>query len=111
MQGCEGEPFGNSPPVQFKTTYQAVFLDNGQVFFGKIENAESRFPLLRDVYYVQRVEGTEEDKGQVKSMLIKRGSEWHGPDLMYLNSQHIVLIEPVDPDSRVAELIREVNAE
>ena len=92
---------------KFTTDYQAVFMDNGQVFFGKMEQAGSDYPLLRDVYYVQS-QANPETK-QVTSMLIKRGKEWHGPDVMYLNAGHIVVIEPVAPDSRVAQLIKEAK--
>jgi hypothetical protein len=91
----------------FKTEYQAVFMDNGQVFFGKVKNAGDPYPLLRDVYYIGRQ--TSPDGKEVKSILIKRGNEWHGPDLMYVNRQHVVVMEPVAPDSRVAQLIREAK--
>lgn len=60
----------------FVSQYQAVFLDNGQVFFGKIENAGADYPLLRDVFYVQNQQDPE--TRHVKSILIKRGAEWHG---------------------------------
>jgi hypothetical protein len=101
--GCSREA-----DLRFETYYQAVFLDNGQVFIGKLEQAGSHYPLLRDVFYVQRqVEG---DKKEVKNVLIKRGSEWHRPDYMRLNAQHIVLIEPVNPESRMAQLIKETKA-
>jgi hypothetical protein len=92
---------------KFTTEYQAVFMDNGQVFFGKLEQAGSDYPLLRDVYYVQSQSNPETK--QVTSMLIKRGKEWHSPDVMYLNARHIVVIEPVAPDSRVAQLIKEAK--
>jgi hypothetical protein len=39
------------------------------------------------------------------SILFRRGKEWHGPDFMVLNARHILLIEPVTPGSRVAQLI------
>jgi len=35
-----------------KTDYQAVFLTNGQVYFGKVRNLNSQYALLEDVYYV-----------------------------------------------------------
>jgi hypothetical protein len=92
---------------QFTTEYQAVFMDNGQVFFGKLDKAGSEYPQLRDVYYVQSQSNPE--TREVKSMLIKRGSEWHGPDVMYINARHIVVIEPVASDSRVAQLIKEAK--
>lgn len=100
LQGCGEKP-------KFNTEYQAIFMDNGQVFFGKIENAGVPYPLLRDVYYIGRQASP--DNKEVKSILIKRGNEWHGPDLMYINKQHIVVIEPVSPTSRVATLIKDAK--
>ncbi len=98
---------GSSDQPKFSTEYQAVFLDNGQVFFGRIENSGAAYPLLRDVFYVQ----TQQDPNtkQVRSILIKRGQEFHNPNIMYLNKQQVVLIEPVTADSKVAQLIKEAN--
>jgi hypothetical protein len=100
FSGCSGG-------VKFPTEYQAVLLDNGQAYFGKVSDAGSAYILLEDVYYIQRVEDA--DKKEVKNILIKRGNELHGPEFMRINSRHVVLIEPVSPDSRVAQLIREAN--
>jgi hypothetical protein len=103
LAGC-----GNARPnISLKTDYQAVFLDNGQVFFGRLENAGSAYPLLRDVFYVQS--SVNKETKQVKNVLMKRGSEGHGPDRMYINARHIVVIEPVSPDSKVAQLIKEAK--
>ncbi len=101
--GCSREA-----DLSFETTYQVVFLDNGQAFIGKLEQAASPYPLLRDVFYVQRqVEG---DKKEVKNILTKRGGEWHMPEYMRINGRHIVMIEPVAPESRMAKLIQEAKA-
>jgi hypothetical protein len=102
LSGC-----GGSDP-KFATEYQAVFLDNGQVFFGKLEDAGAPFLTLRDVFYVQRAVASE--KKEVKNLLVKRGGEWHSPDFMRINLQHVLLIEPVAPNSRVAQLIKEAKA-
>jgi len=103
--GCSGGGDLSSP-----TEYQAVFLDNGQVFFGKLADAGSPFLTLREVYYVQTVvEKGEKDQKKTANVLIKRGSEWHNPDFMRINREHVVVIEPVAPDSRVAQLIREAR--
>jgi hypothetical protein len=83
-------------------------MDNGQVYFGKIENAGGGYPLLRDVYYIGKQ--TSPDGKEVKNILIKRGNEWHGPEYMYVNRQHIVIIEPVSANSRVAQLIKEASS-
>jgi hypothetical protein len=91
----------------FKTEYQAIFLANGQVYFGKIENADSPYPLLKDVYYLQRQ--VDKDSKEVKGILIKRINDWHAPDYMYINSSQIALMEPVSPNSKVAQLIKELK--
>ena len=94
--------------LTFTSEYQAVFLDNGQVFFGKLSDTGSPYLTLRDVFYVQSV--VEQEKKEPTNILIKRGSEWHNPEFMRINTRHVLVIEPVGPDSRVAQLIREVKA-
>jgi hypothetical protein len=83
--------------------YSAVLLDNNQVYFGKLDQAGSRYPVLTDVYYIQSQ--VNQDTKAVTNILVRRGNEWHGPDRMILNAHHILLIEPVGPKSKVAELI------
>ena len=87
------------------TPYHAVLLVNGQVFFGRLENPDSDYPVLREVYYIQN-QMNQETK-QTTSILIRRGREWHAPDRMILNRQHILLVEPVKEDSQVAKVIEE----
>ena len=43
--------------------------------------------------------------------LVKKGQEWHGAEEMYINSRHVVTIEPVSPESQVAKFIREQKAQ
>ena len=87
------------------TEYQSVLLDNGSAYFGKIIERNSEEVVLQDVYYVQTT--TNAQTKQVSNVLIKRGKEWHAPDRMVINRQHLVYIEPVAPDSKVAKLIEE----
>ncbi len=94
---------GPSTPV-LNTEYQAVLLANGSVYFGKLSKLGSDYPVLTDVYYVQQA--MDPAKKQATNMLVKRGKEWHAPDKMILNARQILLIEPVNPTSRVAELIK-----
>ena len=101
FSGCGGSD------LNFPTEYQAVFLDNGQVFFGKLADPGSPYLTLREVYYVQSL--VDQDKKST-NILVKRGSEWHNPEFMRINPRHVVVIEPVGPDSRVAQLIKEAKA-
>jgi len=65
--------------------------------------------LLKNVFYLQSQVIQDKDKKEVRNILIKRGSEWHGPDLMYINTRHVIVIEPVSTNSRVAQLINEAK--
>jgi hypothetical protein len=101
---CSGEG-----KVKFTTPYQAVLLDDNQVFYGKLSAMSTGHPLLTDVYYVKS--GVDPQTKETKSVLVRRGKELHGPDKMYLNARHIVLVEPVTPDSQVAKLIEQSKKE
>lgn len=92
---------------KFDTPFQAVLLDTGQVYYGKIEALSTPYPILRDVYYVQST--TDPATKQVSNILIRRGKEWHGPDFTVLNARHIAMVEPVGPTSKVAELISQAQ--
>jgi hypothetical protein len=83
--------------------YQAVLLDNGSVYFGKMEGLGTDYPVLTNVFYVQTM--TNSETKQSTSVLVKRGKEWHAPDRMTLNAHHIVFVEPVTAGSQVANLI------
>jgi hypothetical protein len=93
--------------VAMTTPYQAVLLTNGSAYFGKLEGLGTPFPVLKEVFYVQSTKNPQTN--QVSNILVKRGKEWHSPDRMILNSKMIVLVEPVNPNSRVAQLITEAK--
>ena len=87
------------------TPYHAVALSNNQVFFGKVAGLDSSYLVLREVFYIQSRQNPETKA--VANVLVKRGGEWHGPDRMIVNREHVLLIEPVKTDSQVAKLIEE----
>jgi hypothetical protein len=91
--------------LKFDTSYQAVLLSNGSVYFGKLQDYGGRFPVLTDVFYIQS--SVNPDTKQTVNVLIKRGKELHSPDRMYLNPNQIILVEPVGPNSKVMQLILE----
>lgn len=96
-----------SDDVQFSTPYQMVAFVNGSVYFGKLQGYGGNHPELMDVYYV--VTQMDPQTKQQKSMLIKRGNEWHQPDRMYINPLQILMVEPVSPNSKVAQLIEQMH--
>ena len=89
--------------MKFDTSYQAVLLANGSVYFGHLQDFHSHHPVLTDVFYI--VSQTDPTTKQVNNVLVKRGKELHAPDRMYLSPNQIVFVEPVGANSKVAQLI------
>jgi hypothetical protein len=101
--GCQRVQSSPASAVVDANRYYAVLLNNGAVYFGKLEGLGSPYPVLHDVYYVQTA--TDPQTKAVSSILVKRGKEWHGPDRMILNEKGIVFVEPVGDESKVSQLI------
>jgi hypothetical protein len=85
--------------------YQAVFLTNGQVYFGKLTAPGGDFYYLRDIYYLQSQISPQGGK-QVHQTLHKLGDEIHGPeDLMVINRSQILFVENLKPSGQVSRAI------
>jgi hypothetical protein len=94
--------------VALSTQYQAVQLNNGAAYFCRLEGLGTPFPVLKEIYYIQSRQNPETK--QVTNILLKRGNEWWLPDQMIVNANDIVFVEPVNPNSRVSQLIAEEKA-
>lgn len=116
-----------------QTKYYAVFLTNGQVYFGHLKNYNTQNPELSDIYYLQLAQspqassegqktenqGEQKTEGQVLEQpnqtgdqqdqgltLIKLGEELHGPeDAMVLNRDQVLFVEKLKNDGKVAKAI------
>ncbi|OGJ01293.1 hypothetical protein A3G98_01560 [Candidatus Nomurabacteria bacterium RIFCSPLOWO2_12_FULL_37_8] len=90
--------------------YSAVFLSNGQVYFGKIEENNSKEIILNNVFYLQNSDnsGTAGQSIQgSKFTLIKLGNELHGPtDELFINKQNVLFYEYLRTDSQVVQSIK-----
>jgi len=93
--------------VELTTPYQAVLMTGGAAYFGKLEGLGTPYPVLKEVYYVQTRQNPETK--QTSNTLVQRSREMHGPDRMIINANDIVFIEPVNPNSRLAQLIAEAK--
>jgi len=89
--------------------YQAVFLDNNQVYFGRLTNTASAYPVLKDIFYLRVTQPLQPPSGgatQPDINLVKLGTELHGPsDEMRINKEHILFIEDLKADSEVTKAI------
>ena len=103
----------------FQNDWQAVFLDNGQVYFGQVGKITPDSVHLSNIYYLQVVTqplqrsqeeeaANAEQQTQQRLTLIKLGNELHGPrDEMIINRDHMVLMEDLKNDSRVVQAIND----
>lgn len=89
--------------------YYAVFLENSQVYFGKIVSKSEKEIILEDVYYLQAGSEVGTDLNNQQFTLVKLGQELHGPmDEMFINTKSILFYERLRPNSKVVESINKM---
>ena len=95
--------------------YQAVFLSNGQVYFGKITGSDSQTLILEDIFYLQveqqlQPEQADSQDGSPQVSLAKLGNELHGPeDQMFISMKEVVFWENLRDDGDVVTAINQFN--
>lgn len=91
--------------------YQAVFLNNGQVYFGKIADISGKTVDLRGIYYLQtsNASGSTTDTNSAPNVsLVKLGCELHAPtDRMIINTSQVLFWENITDNGKVAAAIKE----
>ncbi|HEY5667806.1 MAG TPA: hypothetical protein VIR03_01440 [Candidatus Saccharimonadales bacterium] len=96
-----------------KTKKQAVFLTNGQVYFGQVKGINSQYVDLQDIYYLNS--SSTDSKGSstpTSFSLVKLGCELHGPlDEMVINRQQVSFWENLSASGKVAKAIDQWKAE
>lgn len=105
---------GNKLLVRTSDGYQAVFLDNGQVYFGKLKAANRDFLSLTDIYYLRAgsLQPSADGAPQAAGVdLVKLGAELHAPrDEMIINREHVLFYEDITESGQVMQLIRKHKA-
>jgi hypothetical protein len=89
------------------TPYQAVVLENGNVFYGRIDHLGSDHPVLRDAFSIRRE--LDPETQQPRYVLVKRKDEVNGADHLIFPVTAIAFIEPVRPDSPIGKLIEQAG--
>ncbi len=90
--------------------YQAVFLANGQVYFGKLRVVTAKYYSLDNIFYLnsQSQDQTKTTEADKSFTLIKLGCELHGPsDQMVINRDQVTFWENLKDDGQVAKTIAE----
>ena len=113
----KGKEAGKMGATAAPSGYQAVFLTNGQVYFGKISNMGSSYVTLKDIYYLQVVQPPLQGQqapgqsapaatAQPQISLVKLGNELHGPvDEMHIQQTQILFYEDLKSEGSVVKAI------
>lgn len=112
IYATKGFGLWKSKSDEFKTgAWQAVFLSNGQVYFGHLSGLNSQFSNLKEIYYlqvqkpIQPSDGSTSDQG--KLTLVKLGNELHAPqDEMKINRDQVLFVEDLKEDGKVMQAIK-----
>ncbi len=110
-------PLGESSQIN-SSEYQAVFLTNGQVYFGKINALNHDYLTLSSVFYLQSNSSTSSTSNPQSSTknnnltLVKLGvSELHAPeDKMVINQSQVSFWENMKDSSKVVSAIKQYIA-
>jgi hypothetical protein len=92
--------------------YQAVFLTNGQVYFGKLSSSSSKYLTLTNIYYLQAPNQVQQSDKQAQTpptqlSIVKLGSELHGPqDSMFISRDQVLFWENLKDDGKVVQAIK-----
>lgn len=104
------KPGAESQQINTKQ-YQAIFLNNGQVYFGKITDLNNKYLVLRNVFYIENSSSvsTTQTQNSNNYTLRKLGTtELHAPeDKMVINRDTVAFWENLKDSSQVVTKIGE----
>lgn len=90
--------------------YQAVFLTNGQVYFGKVTDLNSKYMVLRNVFYIENNSANPSTTTQNSNYTLRKlgTTELHMPeDMMVVNRDTMTFWENLKDTSQVVTKINE----
>ncbi len=91
-----------------KDQYQAVFLNNGQVYFGKISSLNSSTLVVNDVFYIEAQAAQQQQSNNNYTLRKLGASELHKPeDSMIINRDQVTFWENIKEDGRVVQAIKQ----
>jgi len=93
------------------TEFQAIFLNNGQVYFGKLDSVNGSFFVLKNVYYLQSPSTSSSSTSSSNNTytLEKLGvNELHAPeDQMVINRSQVTFWENLKSSGKVVQAIQQ----
>ena len=103
----------NSSTGVNSSEFQAIFLTNGQVYFGKLTDTNNTYVKMADIYYLQVQQSVQpagntgsSSSNNSKISLTKLGNELHAPeDAMYIARDQVLFWENLKGNGKVVQAI------
>ena len=87
--------------------YQAVFLTNGQTYFGRYYDRMGAYAKIEDVYYLQQTAASDPSQA-ADTRLVRRGKELHAPSSrMLVPKSAILFVEDLSDASPIAQFMKQ----
>jgi hypothetical protein len=94
-----------APPSFGGARYQAVFLSNGQTYFGHYIERLGPYAKIENAFYIQQTPAANENEAAT-SKIVRRGNEFHQPEpFVLLPKTAILFVEDLRTDSSVAQFM------
>ncbi len=94
-------------PAFGRAQYQAVFLANGQTYFGRYYDRIGAYAKIEDVYYLQQTSAADPNAAP-DTKIVRRGRELHDPSSrMLIPKSAILFVEDLTTASPIAQFMRQ----
>ncbi|MDQ2915494.1 MAG: hypothetical protein M3T56_19895 [Chloroflexota bacterium] len=94
-------------PALGRAQYQAVFLANGQTYFGRFYDRIGAYAKIEDVYYLQQTSAADPNAAP-DTKIVRRGRELHDPSSrMLIPKSAILFVEDLTTASPIAQFMRQ----
>ncbi|MDQ2913114.1 MAG: hypothetical protein M3T56_07640 [Chloroflexota bacterium] len=94
-------------PALGRAQYQAVFLANGQTYFGRFYDRIGAYAKIEDVYYLQQTQSADPNAAP-DTKIVRRGRELHEPSSrMLVPKSAILFVEDLRDVSPIAQFMRQ----
>ena len=94
-------------PAVGRAQYQAVFLTNGQTYFGRYYDRIGAYAKIEDVYYLQQTPATDTTQAP-DTKLLRRGKELHAPaSRMLVPKSAVLFVEDLTDASPITQFMKQ----
>lgn len=86
--------------------YQVVYLVNGQAYFGKLQNANGEYLVMKSPYTAQSVKGSEASSDETTTLLRVKDQVYGPEDSIAIKSSQVTFWQNLRDDSKVTQAIK-----